>query len=169
MGGFNGLKMLIARGDGPRIGTLARRIGTTAFFGMHYGTFWTVHGVFVWTFLPLFAQSRGVGLDDTRRGLESTVSLGPDAGAVVLGAIVLALSHGASFLFNYIGRGEYLRMTVARQMGAPYGRVVALHLAILGGGFVGFALGTPIGALVILVLLKTALDAGFHLGEHRAT
>ena len=82
--------------------------------------------------------------------------------------MVLFLSHGASFLFNYIGRGEYLTASAMRQTAAPYGRVVILHLTILFGAFAVAALGAPIGALLILVGLKTAFDLLLHLRERRA-
>lgn len=166
VGAFNALKMLMARGDPPGIGSLAGRLGMTAFFGVHYGIFWTVHGVFVWTALPMFLGMGAIDAGDAFFG--PAVSNAPDRAAVFLGAIALGLSHGASFLFNYLGRGEYLRTSAARQMFSPYGRVVVLHLTILGGGIVGAALGSSLGILLILVLLKTALDAGFHLREHRS-
>ena len=81
---------------------------------------------------------------------------------VAIAGVALFLSHGASFLFNYIGRGEYLTASPTRQMGAPYGRVVVLHLTILFGAFAVAFLGSPVGALLILVGLKTALDLGLH-------
>jgi len=165
VGAFNVLKMLMARGDPPGLGSFAGRLGMAAFFAVHYGIFWTVHGVFVWTVLPMFVAMGAVDPADALFG--ATVSSEPDRAAVVLGAIALGISHGASFLFNYLGRGEYLRTNPARQMFGPYGRVVVLHLTILGGGIVGAALGSSLGVLLVLVLLKTALDAGFHLREHR--
>jgi hypothetical protein len=51
-------------------------------------------------------------------------------------------------------------------MGAPYARVVVLHLTILFGAFLTAMIGQPIGALVILVGLKTILDLALHLREH---
>ncbi|MGH2838569.1 MAG: DUF6498-containing protein [Thermoleophilaceae bacterium] len=41
-----------------------------------------------------------------------------------------------------------------------------LHLTILFGGFIVAFLGAPIGALIVLVVLKTALDLGLHRREH---
>lgn len=181
VGAFNVLKMLTARGNGAAVGGLVGRSAMTAFFALHYGIFWAVHGVFVWTFLPMFAGSNGLLRGGLSGGLplggfpvggdpvfDSIVSAGPEPGALALGAIALVLSHGASFLFNYLGRGEYLRTTPAAQMAAPYGRVVILHLTILAGAFVGFALGSPMGALIVLVALKMAMDVAFHLREHRS-
>jgi Family of unknown function (DUF6498) len=145
---------------GPGSGRLASvgRVGLAMFFAFHYGMFWVVHGIFVFA-LPAFGN--GFGLDD--RGVFGDVIWSN----VLLAAGVLFLSHGASFLFNYIGRGEYIVASAARQMSSPYGRVVVLHLTIIFGSMVVAFLGAPIGALVILVGLKTAFDLGLHLREHR--
>ena len=44
-----------------------------------------------------------------------------------------------------------------------------LHVAIILGGFAVMALGEPVALLVVLVLLKLALDIRLHLREHGAT
>lgn len=194
VGLWNIPKMLLAQGatmrvvppipDRARVGGTAGRAGLAVFFCIHYGIFWFVHGVFVFM-LPLFLGGFGTiggggenGLGcDVPPGLPSGAALDPSCtGAfgtiawdnVILAAIVLFLSHGASFLFNYIGRGEYLTATAIGQMAAPYGRVVILHLTILFGAFVVAFLGAPIGALLLLVVLKTAFDLGLHLRERRS-
>ena len=88
-------------------------------------------------------------------------------GAVAFVLIGLAISHGVSYRLNYIGRGEYLRTSVSAQMSAPYGRLMVLHLTIIVGGMAIAMTGAPSAAVLILVLLKTALDLGLHLAEHR--
>jgi Family of unknown function (DUF6498) len=160
-------------------------VGRTAlagFFLVHYGIFWFVHGVFVFT-LPMFLGSGGnadciagqptfpSGTPGGFPGLETCAS-GPFGEVlwtnVLIAGIALFISHGASFLFNYIGRAEYLTASPMAQMGAPYARVVVLHLTILFGAFAVAILGAPIAALLLLVGLKTALDLGLHRREHRA-
>jgi hypothetical protein len=141
------------------------------FFIVHYGIFWLVHGVFVFT-LPLFFGGGFLSnvtplLDESGSPFDvSVVQIGPDLSAVAWGAVGLAISHVSSFLINFVGRGEYQRVSAARQMFAPYGRLVVLHLTILFGAFVSLAIGSPVGAIVVLVLLKTILDLGLHLREH---
>ena len=85
--------------------------------------------------------------------------------AVLVGGGAMFLSHGASFFLNYMGRGEYRTASVGGQMAAPYARVVVLHLTILFGAFAIAFLGAPIVALLILVVLKTAIDLALHLRE----
>ena len=52
-------------------------------------------------------------------------------------------------------------------MFAPYGRLMVLHITIIVGGMAIAFTGAPAAAVAILVLLKTALDVGFHLAAHR--
>jgi hypothetical protein len=42
---------------------------------------------------------------------------------------------------------------------------VALHVTILGGGFLIVFLGTPVAALAVLVVAKIILDLRLHLRE----
>ncbi|MEM8874525.1 MAG: DUF6498-containing protein [Planctomycetota bacterium] len=42
--------------------------------------------------------------------------------------------------------------------GMPYGRVVVMHITIIGGAFIALLLESPIGLLVLLVVLKTGFD-----------
>ncbi|MDP9468432.1 MAG: DUF6498-containing protein [Chloroflexota bacterium] len=176
IGALNVAKILTAQGtvlpgltrwrmNGRPVNQIARG-GIAAFFTIHYGVFWLGHGVFVLLALPLIAgvsSGSGSSSGDTLFG----TSAGPGWGLLQLGAIGLALSHGASFGLNYIGRGEYRTTSPIQLMLAPYGRVVVLHLTIILGATVSIALGTPIGALVVLVTIKTLLDVAFHLREHR--
>jgi hypothetical protein len=152
----------------------AGRAALAIFFAFHYGMFWFVHGIFVFA-LPDFVGGPGTALlagcgdPDPFGNLQGC--FGPFGmliwSNVAIAAAALFLSHGASFLFNYIGRGEYLTSSPTRQMSAPYGRVVVLHMTILFGAFAIAIIGAPIGALLILVGLKTAFDLGLHLREHR--
>jgi hypothetical protein len=182
VGVFNVLKMLRAEGtavpgmrgvrfNGRPLESVARG-PLAAFFVMHYGIFWAVHGLFVLTFLPLIT---GISLDprvvinpDGSVGVpfELFRGVGPDWGLVGIGAIGMALSHGASFAFNFLGRGEYRSVSAGQLMLAPYGRLVVLHMTIILGAMVSAWVGAPVGAMIVLVVLKTALDLFFHLREH---
>ena len=48
----------------------------------------------------------------------------------------------------------------------PYGRVVVLHLAILGGGFLVMVMGMPVVGLALLIALKIGLDVLAHAKQH---
>ena len=47
-------------------------------------------------------------------------------------------------------------------MFSPYGRIIILHVTIIMGGLGAQALGDPIWALLLLVVLKTTYDLGVH-------
>ena len=134
-------------------------------FIFHYGMFWVVHGVFVIVFFGLlgdrfFADSSGPSGDiGGFSGFEPR--------GVAIAAAALLLSHGVSFVVNFLGEREYLNVSPDEQMIEPYSRVVVLHATILGGGFLAAYLGTPLASLVLMIVLKTALDLRAHLKEHR--
>jgi hypothetical protein len=161
------------------------RASMALFFLVHYGMFWLVHGIFVFA-LPTFADfGRGGGCIDNGlpaslppnvpaellQGSAATTCASPFGEVVwsnvAIAAVALFLSHGASFVLNYVGKKEYLTTSAAKQMFAPYSRVVMLHLTIIFGAFVIAILGAPIGALVVLVAVKTVFDLGLHLRQHR--
>ena len=129
------------------------RLVLMPFFLVHYGMFWFVHGVFVWFGLPQMWAQMGAGT-------------GPPHLSTIAWAIpVLVLSHGASFLFNWCGAASAGPRARRARWRAPYGRVIILHVTIVLGAFAVAAIGAPIGALVIMVVLKTVADLGAHLAE----
>lgn len=168
VGAFNVAKMAKAEGDtvdtpgtlliNGRPASSAAKFGLIPFFVMHYGIFWAVHGVFVLT-LPVFGSMGPDGGQDMAMGFSPVT--------ILVAVVALTISHAVSFWFNFLGAGEYRRVTAAGQMFAPYGRLVVLHITIiLGGAAIAFT-GAPAAAIVILVLLKTLMDLVFHLAEHR--
>jgi hypothetical protein len=160
IGAFNVLRLLAARpSDG---GVWAVKLFLVPFFAVHYGLFTFVHGVFVFV---LFSGSGGEAT-----GLTFSLAQ-PVADAVAtwhLGMPLLALtaSHLYSFVANYLLGGEYLRTPLQKVMFRPYGRIIALHVAILLGGLFAQVLGSPIWALLILIAVKIGFDVTAHLRAH---
>jgi hypothetical protein len=72
-----------------------------------------------------------------------------------------------SFVTNFIGRREYVGVTVKDLMAAPYSRIVAMQLTLLFGGWVLLALKSPLPALALLMGMKTVVDFRAHQQEHR--
>jgi hypothetical protein len=146
----------VTSAPGPRRQLMMPRYAVVPFFLFHYGLFWLVHGVFVFAFFGfgLFAEP------DAAAGISSP-------GLLVAG-VALAVSHFLSYRTNYIGRGEYRRVSPSAQMMSVYGRVVVLHLTILFGGAAISFLGHPAAAMAVMVIVKTAIDLGLHLREHGA-
>jgi hypothetical protein len=167
VGAFNVFRMARAEGtptaDDSNVTFNGRPAATASkselltFFVVHYGIFWFVHGIFVFT-LPLFMSLSP----------EPMEGMTIEPGSVLVAGIALTISHGLSFWWNYLRGGEYRRATAAGLMFAPYRRLIALHLTIIFGAMAVMFTGAPVTAVAILVGIKTVLDVGLHLAEHRS-
>jgi hypothetical protein len=172
VGFYNILKMAFAKVNKP-----AEHLGKLfmiPFFTVHYGGFCAIHG-----FCVLMFFSRGnvdfmdniswpcffVFLQMLLNVIKQAYSVMPTAMRYAMGA--LFLSHGVSFVYNYLIKGEYAKVTPDKLMGSPYARVVVMHVAIIFGAFLTMAMGSPVGILIILVALKTSLDVIFHMRQHK--
>lgn len=158
VGIFNALKMLLAGGGAM---SQAGKLLLVPFFCVHYGGFTVVHGVFV--FAMFGGRDRlGGGLFPTPEGIGRVIG-DQHLWLAVLG---LVISHGFSFGWNYLRGGAYREANLDRLMMQPYGRVVVLHVAILGGGFLIMALGSPVAGLALLIVLKIVVDLLAHVKQH---
>src|SRR6185312_2143413 len=159
VGGFNVLKMLT--NQPASVLMWIGKLFIIPFFCFHYGMFTFVHGIFViGLFGNRFVQGHGFPNVSTVLDVVAEYKLG----WAILG---LTVSHGVSFVTNYIGKGEYQRVGLQQLMNQPYGRIMVMHFAILFGGFLVMALHSPTSALLLLVVLKTAFDLGSHVGERK--
>lgn len=187
IGGFNVLRMLVCAPDLQALQTLQAaprraagrepamppslpslgvamhlaKLFFVPFFVVHYGLFTFVHGVFVVALLG-GAQLDGMSLP------WSQAREGGNGEALLWAALAMVASHGVSFVGNYLIGGEYRRSTLPQLMFSPYGRVVVLHVAIVGGGIATAMLGSPLALLALLVVGKTGLDLALHRRSHRA-
>ena len=152
------LRMLLADPRDPAL--WAAKVFLVPFFCFHYGMFTGVHGLFV------FGLFGGKAYDPHGlQVLEPALRAAQDLGLWLPLAALLA-SHGFSFLWNYLWRGEFRRAKLTELMAKPYGRVVVLHMAIILGAIGTLALGSPLWALLVLLALKIGLDLKAHLKEH---
>jgi hypothetical protein len=168
VGAINIAKIALTGGDAGR-GAWASKAYAMFFFTIHYGTFWLGHGMLVGVVAAVADQ----GGFDVQVGEGAFIGpFGFPLGAwgldpLVLGlvALALAVSHGVSFWVNFLGKGEYRSATAQGQMWAPYGRMMVLHLTLLGGAFVLAEFGAPVGPIAVMVVVKTVLDLALHLWE----
>jgi len=129
------------------------------FFIGHFGGFMTLHFLFIYT---LFVRAGAGG------------AAGPGIRMVLSGVfkplwpalVGLCISHGLSFSSNFIGRREYVGASMASLMTAPYNRIVTMQLVLIFGGWAVLLLKSPVPALALLVLFKTAADFTAHRKEH---
>jgi hypothetical protein len=176
IGFFNILKMLTVGMFGnppgedgrPTVaGTKSRRstmVGMTVmavFFTLHYGGFSFGHGSFVVAFMAKDSGMHDFSLYDL---YVSNVQVAIRNGLGVA-MLVLFVSHGFSFVANFLFKREYSAVDFVNLMVGPYARVVILHVAIVFGGFFAMALGSPWVLLLLLIFFKIALDLKLHLME----
>jgi hypothetical protein len=154
VGFFTILKIIKAEGKGPSNFQINNESAkqyskgfVVCFFIIHYGIFMAAHGVFIFV---LFKPKVFYPQD------------------VLLAFIFLFISHGISYIFNFLGKGEYKETSFTQQMMQPYGRILVMHITVILAGFaiVKFSIAGPI-ALVVMVMLKTGIDLGAHLAEHK--
>lgn len=173
IGFYNVLKIAFSRAEHP-LGQMGKLLAIP-FFVLHYGGFMAGHGLFV---LALFRQE-GTNIfpdGDTwpcffvfiqllMNVIRQMLAILPLNMLYAIGG--LFISHGVSFGYNYLYQGEYLKKDVKTLMGEPYGRIVVMHIAVIAGGFLTMSMGSPVGILLALVVLKTIFDVKLHLRQHR--
>jgi hypothetical protein len=131
------------------------------FFCIHYGMFTAVHGIFVMAIFGGLA-SEGAPFPGPAVVAESIKKYG-----LVFPAVVLFLSHGFSFFWNFLGKGEYKKAGFKDLMASPYSRIVVLHITIIFGGFLLMALGSPLVGLIFFLILKISFDLAAHMRQHK--
>lgn len=157
VGAYTVAKLLLAKPREPVY--WAGKLFLVPFFLVHFGGFTYIHGVLV---VALFGP-KGTQPFDILGTIPGVIRANHLGWAV----ISLVLSHGLSFYWNYIRNGEYQRASLNALMAQPYGRVFVLHFTVLFGGWIVMLLGSPLLALVLLVVIKTAADLHAHRAERR--
>ena len=158
IGVFNILKMLMASPASPA--QWVAKLFLVPCFSVHYGGFAIAHG---FVNFALFGGANSKVTDI----LDLTVFLQVVGGYnFVLGFLSLFFSHCISFVTNYILNGKYKHASPGDLMFQPYGLAALLHITIIFGGFILLALGSPTGGLIILIVLKIAIDVLAHIKLH---
>ena len=136
------------------VGRLAALV-TVPFFVGHFGGFMAGHFLLIYS---LFVR----GVDATGPAPAVREALQAIFNPLWLSLAALFISHGVSFVDNFLGRREYVGATMKALMVAPYNRIVVMQLALIFGGWIVMLLKSPVPALALLILFKTALDFTAH-------
>jgi len=136
----------------------SREVGWTGaaffagFFLVHYGLFCFGHGVFL---IALFGQGAGgASIIDLPGAVSAAFAARPE---LMWGLASIVLWQFVQFAL-FVVRGEARRTNPMALMGAPYPRIIALHVTVLIGGALLFALGQPVWGMVVLALIKAGFD-----------
>ncbi len=172
IGFYNVLRMCLAPCDLKELGEgVHSKRGLIVFFCICYGGFVFLHLLFV---ILLFGLAFGsqpptevkipVSMQDIAASDEPLVASWWGLGTALIACFI---SHGVSYVKNFIGSGEYKRVTAVKLFVRPYGRMVVMHVTIIFGAFFVIFTGTHVAAIVLLVVLKSALDLVGHLRERK--
>ncbi len=134
------------------------------FFIMHFGGFTLVHGIFVFILfgiLPASDMDSANSINSINWDLLNITFWG-----IVIMFISMLISHGISYKNNFIGKGEYKKISPGEQMFKPYNRVMIMHIIIISSGFIIGLVGTGKIFACLIVLIKILLDYWLHKMEH---
>jgi hypothetical protein len=120
----------------------------------HFGAFMAVHFLFIYGIFIQGLSGNDPG-DSLPEVLQFLVNLWP-------ALLALTVSHGVSFLTNFLGHIATRRQNIGDEMSAPYRRIAIMHLTIILGGGLSMVLGEPLPGLLLLILLKTGMDLRAH-------
>ena len=135
--------------------SIVKKLFISAFFTVHYGMFWYGHGTFV---VSLFGEDS----HEVSQALQLVAEYG-----LQIAFLALVISHGISFFINYLGKGEFKRLSLDKIMFSPYKRVVVLHVFIIFGGMALQTFGVTQTGLVLLAIIKIIADLMAHKMEHK--
>jgi len=137
-------------GKGQVTSTL-RAVFTGTFFTVHYGGFCLAHGI---ALVSMLGSPSSEGL--TNAGIEATMSSHSFVGLpVILGAIIVWQFY--INVFEFFRREEYLEADAQKEMFAPYGRIIVLHLGVFAGAFAMAKYGEPMMGVLALILFRVAI------------
>ena len=156
--GVFGIARLIVAGESENA---VEGLFLPAFFLVHYGGFMFGHFMLLFAMYSSHAAGAGQAAEPADYYSMAIDNLN------WIAVIALFVSHGWSFIENYMGKREYENLRPGAAMALPYRRMMITHVALLVGGFFLIEQGQPLAGLVLLVLLKIVLDMTFHRREHQ--
>ncbi|MGD9279723.1 MAG: DUF6498-containing protein [Desulfobacterales bacterium] len=175
IGVINIFRMILVKVESPA--GQFQKLFMIPFFCVHFGGFCAVHGFFLLAFFKIGPSADALDPGKPWMGpliflqlLYSVVmqlwqSRPPGLEWPALG---LAVSHGISFVKNFLWGKEYRSLKINQIMMRPYKRIVLMHVAIIAGGVFVMKLGSPAGLLCVLIFLKIGMDIWLHAKSHRA-
>ncbi len=155
LGGLNELKIIICGAAGGRQGLISA-LSLAPFFVVHYGLFSAIHGVILFS---LFDDRGATDVDLFNLVPQVAARLETDP-MLFWNAVLLAVFHLLSFLIYWVAPAAWRGTDPLVQTFAPYGRIVVVHLTIMIAALPVVLLGNPLIAVVLLALVKTAMETG---------
>ncbi|MBP7768210.1 hypothetical protein KA082_00040 [Candidatus Woesebacteria bacterium] len=131
------------------------KINITLFFLIHFGGFSVMHGVAILALIGYFNALQYTEIPAFILSLSIPI-------------LSIFISHGISFIKNYIIGGESKKAIIQDVMSYPYERIFLTQIIIIIGGFIYFSfLHSYIVYLVLLIISKIILDIQSHTRLHK--
>ncbi|MCK5359348.1 MAG: hypothetical protein KAJ95_01905, partial [Gammaproteobacteria bacterium] len=127
------------------------------FFISHFGAFMAIHFLFLNHLFIHGGDSSSIKLEEVA---DLFISLWPALAA-------LFISHGISFIQNFIGHQEYKNKTVGKQIHEPYQRIIFMHMTIIIGAFMISIIGDSTVVLMLVIAAKIVMDVRAHARERK--
>jgi len=152
------------RGAASGSGSLEWQARQARGFAFGYFFFTLIHGLFLILIFGSFDLRRPEYAHRSLIDHLADILQEPQFGIAVL---ALVASRGFDLFDDYRRSQAFENANASEVMGASFGRVILLHLVLLGGGALAVWLREPLAALVLLIVLKTAGDIFAHAASHR--
>ncbi len=134
----------------------APSLRVSSFFLAHYGLFWLVHGVLTWVLVLFFLPGGG-----WTSAWQSTFGNQSFWLAVIGIGLLQTLVHWRDWARPEAWRGA----DPSAEMFRPYGRVMALHLAVIGGFWIVSLSGGARNLVILLCVAKMIIDVAVALWQ----
>jgi hypothetical protein len=174
IGFYNILKIAIVKVSIPSLHLV--KLLAIPFFCLHFGGFCGGHGLFLLTIFKFGGGGESLFPEQTWPGhlvflqmLISAVTTFWRERLPGMEELIFSLfiSHGISFVQNYLKKKEYTFLTIRELMVMPYNRIAVLQVAVVAGGMLTMMLDSPAAMLYILIFFKICVDVYLHMKEHR--
>jgi len=86
---------------------------------------------------------------------------------VLISIAALLVSHGVSFVVNFLGKKEYLKYKMDQMMILPYKRLMLVHAVVMVFGLLLDSSGrASVIGIVLFFMAKSWIDIKRHQAEH---
>ena len=143
---------MIASGIGKGAGGIAQIAFMVPFFTVHYGMFCFGHGIGLMALQS--GDFGGMAANNVVDEYSGLIGHAEGSGDQMMTFITIIFAFNIFlFVWDFLGKREFLRTDPHAEMFAPYGRIVVLHIGIFAGFFALQSIGEPmIGVLALIVL-----------------
>jgi len=159
VGGYNVLRLVVA--DPSSTWRWIGKLLVIPIFAVHFGVFTFIHGVFVFILFggPFYRAHIPPTIPLVLQAIRET--------GIWFALLAVVLSHGVTFVWNFLLGGEYKNVPLWDLVRQPYSRVLVLHLVVFLTALALSRGHTPLCGLVLLVALKTVADLLSHRAERK--